>query len=71
MYGERDFKKSKRLLCERNEVKYNFIRVQEGCPVTMLCKIIGVTPSGYYSWRNRPGQLISANEIPIKLLSVG
>jgi transposase InsO family protein len=35
-------------------VKYAWIQNQEtGFPVALLCSVLGVSPSGYYDWRNR------------------
>jgi putative transposase len=30
-----------------------------------MCRIMGVSSSAYYAWANRPGQLISAETLPL------
>ncbi|MEM5528014.1 IS3 family transposase [Gammaproteobacteria bacterium AS21] len=53
------FKKGQRLLCKRNEVKYNFIKKQsDDFPVAMLCRLMKVSKSGYYDWLKRPAVII-------------
>ncbi|HCX3290188.1 TPA: IS3 family transposase, partial [Legionella pneumophila] len=47
-------KKSHGLLCERSEIKYSFIaQHKKTWPVGMMCQIMGVTSSGYYSYQKR------------------
>ncbi|MFT5112724.1 MAG: putative transposase [Parasphingorhabdus sp.] len=31
--------------------------------MTMLCRILKLTPSGYYAWCKRPGKLITSEEL--------
>jgi len=62
--GERDFKKGQSLLCERNEVKYRFIKGQpRQYPVRVLYRVMGVGKSAYYNWLNGPPKLISAETL--------
>jgi transposase InsO family protein len=36
-------------------VKYAFVRAEKArWPVRILCRVLGVAPSGYYAWENRP-----------------
>jgi transposase InsO family protein len=36
-------------------MKFQFIDVaKENFPVTRLCHVLGVSPSGYFAWRSRP-----------------
>jgi len=44
-------------------VKYDFILAQEGKPISLLCRVMSVTASGYYAWLKRPGKLITAREL--------
>jgi putative transposase len=64
MDGERDFKKGQCLLRERNEVKFDFIRDEsENFPIIVLCRVMRVSRSAYYTWKKRPGNLISAEAL--------
>ncbi|MFQ3243959.1 MAG: putative transposase [Arenicella sp.] len=57
-------KKGECLLCERNEVKYHFIRSEStDYPVTMLCRVMRVCRSSYYNWLKRPSKRISAESL--------
>lgn len=39
----------RRLLCERNEVKFNFIKSESSFyPVSVLCRVMKVSRSAYY-----------------------
>jgi transposase InsO family protein len=44
-------------------VKFNFIQLQEGYPVTALCQIMQVSRSAYYAWCQCPAKLISAETL--------
>lgn len=36
-------------------MRYRFIAAKKACfPVRLLCRILQVSRSGYYGWRNRP-----------------
>lgn len=45
-------------------MRYQFIEGhQDEFPVQRLCKVLGVSPSGYYAWQTRPvSQQVQANE---------
>jgi hypothetical protein len=59
-----NFKKGQCLLRKRNEVKFNFIKKNEGIfPVKKLCEVMNVSRSGYYAWVNRPAKIISESEL--------
>jgi len=48
-YGVRNLNKGSGLLCKRVELRYDFIRQQmKAYPITMLCKVMEVSRSGYY-----------------------
>ena len=48
-------------------MKYAFIR-DHACrwPVLHLCRLLGVQRSAYYDWRDRPGQVIPAEELALR-----
>ncbi|WP_430488358.1 IS3 family transposase (plasmid) [Salmonella enterica] len=53
---ERDiFKKSRGVLRKAVRLRYAFIRDNTGCwPVRLLCRVLNVHPSGFYSWLQQP-----------------
>jgi putative transposase len=53
---ERDIpKKSGRVLCERVAAQYAMIdRMRLLFSVSLLCRVFGVSPSGYHAWHRRP-----------------
>lgn len=54
----------KRLLCERNEIKYDFIKKhQTTYPALSLCRVMKVSRSAYYAWLKRPAKLITEQEL--------
>ncbi|MGL4838423.1 MAG: IS3 family transposase [Shewanella sp.] len=59
-------KKGKRLLCERNEVKFRFIKRQSNrFPVALLCRVMSISKSGYYDWHKRPANVISLETLEL------
>jgi len=47
-------------------VKYRFIAEQaDRCAVVVLCRVMRVSTSAYYAWRQRPAQLISADTLQL------
>ncbi|WP_410706723.1 IS3 family transposase [Citrobacter braakii] len=56
---ERDiFKKSRGVLCKAVRLRYAFIRDNSCCwPVRLLCRILNVHPSGFYTWLQQPHSL--------------
>ena len=64
MHGERNFKKGKCLLCERNEIKFQFIQEQSvQYPTRLCCQVMQVSHAAYYAWLKRPAALITADEL--------
>jgi len=48
-------------------VKYGFIRAQAGrYPVNLLCRLLGLPRSAYYSWRDQPGRVIPPQELALR-----
>jgi hypothetical protein len=35
-------------------MKFAFVAQQVAFPVNTVCRVLGVTRSGYYAWKNRP-----------------
>ena len=44
-------------------MKYHFIQQQEGGSITVLCRAMQVSRSGYYAWHKRPAKLITAEQL--------
>ncbi len=45
-------------------MKFTFIHAQsEGYPVTILCRVMQVSTSAFYTWIKRPARLITADEL--------
>lgn len=71
-HGERNSKntqgarRGQRLLCERNEVRFRFIKQQSNLfPITLLCRVMSVSKSGYYDWHKRPANVISLEALKL------
>jgi putative transposase len=58
--------RGKRLLCERNEVKFRFIKQQSNrFPIVLLCRVMSVSKSGYYDWHKRLANVISLEKLKL------
>lgn len=68
--------KSSGLLCEKSEVKYEFIESHSEYPVTKWAVILGVSTSAYYDWlrtkekrdRKRKNTQMRSNESLVKAI---
>lgn len=60
-------KKASALICERNEVKYRFVKIHaQSYPVRLLCRVVKVSKSAFSAWKARPTPLITAQELQAK-----
>jgi putative transposase len=53
--GARNLEKSDGLLREARLVRFDFIEAEKvRYPVRLICKVLEVSPAGFYAWRERP-----------------
>src|SRR5262249_34071309 len=60
-YGARHLEKSDGLLRQGVVMRYDFIERHRGrWPVRLMCRVLHVSPGGYYDWRGRPQSIRAA-----------
>ena len=66
----RDPKKSRHLLCKAPVVKFFFIDAEKAAfPVKLICRVLGVSRSGYYRWaarRGLPDRRLGSEELELR-----